>query len=76
MKDKSRLVRQDTGEEVHIGDVLTSARDQAKFKVTGWAAPHKASSTGRVFVESSSGFTQGFFPGVFDLKIVDHEFDR
>jgi hypothetical protein len=75
MSDTSRLVRRDTGEEVRIGDELRSSRDGASFTVTGWRAPHKASSTGRVFVKSSGGWPREFFPGVFDLKIVDHEFD-
>jgi hypothetical protein len=77
MKDNSRLVHADTGEEIKIGAKLKSSHDsEAEFTVTGWRAPHKASSTGRVCVTSSGGFDREFFPSVFGLKIVDHPFER
>lgn len=77
MKDGSRLVDANTGEEIKIGAKLKSSRDsEAEFTVTGWRAPHKASSTGRVYVESSHGFQREFFPSVFGLEIVDHPFER
>lgn len=73
MKDGSRLVDKN-GNDVAIGTKV--GRGSAKYTITGWRAPHKASSTGRVWVESEGGFSQEFFPTVFDLEIVDHPFER
>ena len=69
-----RLVKK-SGEEVNIGDVVTD-RDNVQYVVQGWRRPHKVSSTGRVFVKLnvSESFEAQYFPSVFGLEIIDHEF--
>ncbi len=71
-----RLVSRETGEEVAIGSTVTSFRDE-KFVLNGFRKPHKPSSTGRVFVKrvdaDENDFEESFFPGVFDLEIVDYD---
>lgn len=67
-----RLIRKDTGEEVTEEFTTTARGDTEKVKVTGYSAPHKLGSTGRVFVRDENGVTEGFFPSVFGLEIVDH----
>lgn len=65
------LVNEQTYEEVCVGDVVHSFRDDEKdiaWTVTGGRAPHKAGSTGRVYVRrvGETGDEQ-FFPSVFGL---------
>ncbi len=72
-----RLVRKDTDEDVKIGDVLTSSQGE-RYILRGWHAPHKISSTGRVFVarEESPDDEEQYFPTVFELEIIGAEFSR
>jgi hypothetical protein len=56
------------GTPVVIGETLSTGRGD-RYVITGGRAPHKPSSTGRVFVEGGSEF----FPNVFDLKWVEHD---
>jgi len=68
-----RLVDKD-GNDVKIGATIT-AGDGESFTLMGWRKPHKISSTGRVFVKNDNdSFEQSFFPNVFDLKIIEHDF--
>ena len=71
-----RLVNRETGEEVAIGSTIKSFRDE-EYILRGFRKPHKPSSTGRVFVKrpdaDENEFEESFFPGVFDLEIVDYD---
>lgn len=53
------LIHDETGEPVSIHDTLTTSRGEA-YRVTGGAAPHKPSSTGRVYTTGGE-----YFPSVF-----------
>ena len=53
-----------TGEPVRIGDAVTDFRGET-CTISGGRAPHKPSSTGRVWVAE---FSQEYFPAVFDLE--------
>lgn len=73
MSASGRLVDKD-GNDVKIGATITTNDDES-FTLMGWRRPHKPGSTGRVFVKNDSdNFEQQFFPGVFGLKIIEHEF--
>ena len=55
------LVYEATGEAVYVGDV------RGEETITGGRAPHKPSSTGRVYIDFQG--TKGeFFPGVVGAK--------
>ncbi len=72
-----RLVRKSDGTEVPIGAKLTSDNDGEEYELKGFRKPHKPSSSGRVFVvpmEDIEGFEHSYFPHVFGLEIVDHDF--
>lgn len=82
MSAAGRLVTKDDGTEIPIGSTLKN-NDGTEFILKGWRRPHKASSSGRVFVSkvlknigerTEEVFERHLFPHVFGLKIVDHEF--
>ena len=45
-------------------------RSKKTYTVTGGRAPHKPSSSGRVYVKESDGFSREFFPTVFKMKWI------
>lgn len=69
-KYNPRLVDKDTGEEIKLPAVLKDFRGD-DVEVVSFEAPHKPSSTGRVYTKSGNSF----FPSVVNAKIVDHEWD-
>lgn len=64
------LIRKSTNQPITKGDVLVDFRGDTATAVGG-SAPHKAGSTGRVYVRLAGGFDGSFFPSVFDLIWAD-----
>ena len=61
-----KLVSRETGEELNINDVVITGRGDV-FKIQGGRAPHKPSSTGRVYVTNVEEDWKGeYFPTVID----------
>lgn len=55
------------GQLAEAGDTLTSLSG-GSYVLSGASAPHKPSSTGRVYVEEEAGgMSREFFPSVFNL---------
>lgn len=74
MSAAGRLVTKSDGIELPIGAIIKD-NNGIEFTLKGWRRPHKASSSGRVFVmKKNDVFERQFFPHVFGLEIVDHEF--
>lgn len=48
---------------LEAGDVVYTSRGE-RLTVLGGSAPHKPSSTGRVYVEHDTGYRGEFFPSV------------
>jgi hypothetical protein len=69
-KYNPRLVDKDTGEEIKLPAKLKDFRGDEVI-VVSFEAPHKPSSTGRVYTKDGGSF----FPSVVNAKIVDHEWD-
>ena len=70
----ARLINKETREEVKEGAIVTDFRGDKSILI-GFTEPHKPSSTGRVSVkEDGSCFAKEYFPSVFGLEIVDHQF--
>jgi len=69
-KYNPRLVDKDTGEEIKLPAKLKDFRGDEVI-VVSFQAPHKPSSTGRVYTKDGGSF----FPSVVNAKIVDHEWD-
>ena len=65
---KSKLIKED-GSEVSIGERVYTFRG-GLVEITDFQAPHKPSSTGRVYVKYADGSTREFFPDVVGCKIV------
>lgn len=60
------LVREG-GEAVELGEIILTFRDEER-KLVGADAPHKPSSTGKVYVTNPDGTsTSQYFPSVFGL---------
>jgi uncharacterized Zn finger protein len=69
-----KLIYEETGKEVKIGDVVII--DRKRHEVTGIQKPHKPSSTGRVYVEAKSKKLWGamsYFPSVIGAKWIERE---
>lgn len=66
----AKLIDKETGKEVKTGDVVTNFRGDRDI-LKSFTEPHKPSSTGKVYVENG---LSGYYPSVFGLKIVDHQF--
>lgn len=49
-------------------DSLAYSANGTKYQVTGGAAPHKPSSTGRVFLTDEDGAFHSFFPSIVNAK--------
>ena len=68
-----KLVNEKTGQEVKVGEVVTSFRGE-KFTLRSAELPRHSGSSGRVVVlpkgVTNSFDAQEFFPSVFDLKFV------
>ena len=71
LRNAGSLIDEATGMFLQIGDTVTNFRGDA-YTLTGWYAPHKPSSTGRVHVVDADGHTAEFFPSVIGAKIVNH----
>ena len=65
----TKLIKRD-GSEVKVGQRVLTFRGELVV-VTGWSAPHKPSSEGRVYVTYADGMSREFFPSVVDCKIVN-----
>jgi hypothetical protein len=65
---KGRLVTKD-GQEVRLPYETVDFRGD-KIVITGYQAPHKYGSTGRIYTDDGGSY----FPGVADLKIIDHDY--
>ena len=65
---KGKLVTKD-GQEVVL-PLRTQDFRGDEMIVTGYKAPHKFGSTGRIYTDDG----MSYFPGVADLKIIDHDF--
>lgn len=69
----SRLLNK-KGQEVLVGDkVLYGPKGDNEWTIQGHAAPHKPSSSGRVYVTDAAGRQREFFPTVFDLRIETYD---
>ena len=60
------LINSKTLEPVRMGETIQCSRGES-YTITGGRAPHKPSSTGRVWVKEVS---QEYFPTVFGLEWV------
>lgn len=65
---KGKLVTKD-GQEVVL-PLRTQDFRGDEVIVTGYQAPHKYGSTGRIYTDDG----MSYFPSVVDLKIIDHDF--
>lgn len=67
------LVDRTTGKELTVGDPVSTRREpDAHTILAGGQAPHKPSSTGRVYV-SIEGFVHTYYPSVIDAEWVEEE---
>lgn len=64
-----KLINEKTGEEILMNTEVADFRGDP-LTVVGFAAPHKPSSTGRVYV-TKNGMSREFFPSVIGAKIVE-----
>jgi len=61
----------DCSKEVNVGDTVYF-RDNRPAEVVSFAPPHKASSTGKVYVrETGRQYSQAYYPQVFDCKYLE-----
>jgi hypothetical protein len=63
-----KLIKEN-GSEVRIGQLVFTFRGEL-VEILDFTAPHKPSSTGRVYVKFADGSTRGFFPSVVGCSIV------
>ena len=61
------LVRKDIGQPVEVGETVVR-RGGGEATVKGGRAPHKPSSTGRVYVDEGRTYTGEYFPSVYGLE--------
>lgn len=62
------LIDTTTGDRIEVGQTVTDFRGETAT-VTGWSAPHKPSSTGRIHVEGE--LSGSFYPSVFSCAFVE-----
>ena len=62
-----QLVHKATRQPVQIGERIASFRGEF-CTVESVEQPRHAGSTGRVYVRADAGWSQGFYPSVFDLE--------
>lgn len=68
-----RLVYKATGEEVKVGDVVTTFRGK-KCEVKYFREPHKPSSEGKVTVkEEGSSFCMEYYVSVIGAEWIERE---
>lgn len=68
-----RLVYETTGEEVKVGDIVTTFRGK-KCEVKYFAPPHKPSSEGKITVqEEGCTFCSEYYVGVIGAKWIERE---
>lgn len=73
-----KLVIKATGEEVQIGQQVTTFRGDL-VQVTGWKKPHKPSSEGKIYVadvaleQPSPSDIREYYPGVVGAMWVERE---
>jgi hypothetical protein len=68
-----RLVHDDTGLEVEVGETVTDFRGE-KARVVSIERPHHAGSTGRIYVQPLfAEWTQGYYPSVFNCTWIERE---
>lgn len=75
-----KLIYESTGAEVKVGDVAKTFRGE-EVVISGFREPHKASSSGRVYVKPLNGrepyagappwATQEYFPGVIGARWIE-----
>jgi hypothetical protein len=67
--EQVQLVNETSGAPVRIGQTVTDFRGN-KSILTGAEAPHKESSTGRVYAKTNAyaSTATSFYPSVFGLK--------
>jgi hypothetical protein len=68
---EGKLVDEKTGEEVTLPYKTLDFRGNP-ITVVSFRAPHKSSSTGRIYTKDN----REYFPGVAGLKIIDHSFSE
>ena len=68
---EGKLVDEKTGEEVTLPYKTLDFRGNP-ITVVSFRAPHKSSSTGRIYTKDNGEY----FPGVAGLKIIDHSFSE
>jgi hypothetical protein len=61
-----KCINKTTGEEVKVGDKVTSFRGK-DYTVKRLESPHKPSASGRIYTEEGDSF----YVTVFDCKFVD-----
>lgn len=64
-----KLIKDNDGSEVSIGQRILTFRGEL-VEILDFTAPHKPSSTGRVYVKFADGSTREFFPSVVGCSIV------
>jgi len=66
-----KLVSEKTGKEATKNMQVRTFRGEL-CKLTGWEEPHKASSTGRIYIrEKGATADRAYFPGVCGLRFVE-----
>ena len=67
-----KLVYEETGEPVKIGDVVRTMSQDSPLVVRHIQEPHKPASTGRVYVEPKGGNGwREYFPSVIGAKWIE-----
>lgn len=67
-----RLIYEQTGEPVNVGDVVRTASQDSPLIVRHIQEPRKPSSTGRVYVEPKGGEGwREYFPSVIGAKWIE-----
>jgi hypothetical protein len=68
IKKGYKLVHESTGKDVYLSELVVDFRGD-KSIVKGGSAPHKPSSTGRVWVSDiTNRYHSDYFPSIFGLK--------
>lgn len=70
-RTNSRLIDEQTGRPINVGDVRYTFRGE-RCVVAGWRAPTHAGSSGRVYCTLFDGTAaeQEWFPGVIGARVV------
>lgn len=67
-----RLVHDETGLEVAVGDEVTDFRGDSAIVVM-WDKPHSPASTGRLYVSTDGSPPFGYYPSVFNCTWIERE---